>query len=383
VAGYIGVPIETDPDVLTNEAIDSLIAARPGFNPKDAHLEVHVLEVAARMNAETRNVARLVPDDIFRYFGESLVNVLPVEAKAATALTTWTMIDAAGYTIPAGTQVAYRVAGDRLVPFATTAERVVAPGSTQAIEVPIAALEPGTQANGLGPAGLELIDSLAYVSGVAATAATGGGVDAETDPAYLSRLRDEMRLLTPRFVLAEDAAVLSRRISGVHRALGIDNYDPVAATFNNEKMITVAVVAANGQPVTAATRQAVGDYLRSIRETNFIVHVIDPVYTVVGVDFVVVAHPGYDLGDLADRSRIAVRGYLSPATWAGGGDNPPTWRTTDNVVRYLEVAEVLNRVDGVHYVRSLTLNGASADVALGGVAPLPSVGAVTGGAVSA
>lgn len=383
MAGYIGIPIETDPDVLTDEALDALAANVPGFVPKEAHLEVQTLEVAARMNAETRNLARDVPDTIFRYFGESLVNVLPIEPQAATALTTWTMIDLAGYTIDEGTVVAYRVAGDTLIPFATTETRVIPAGEDTALEIPIRALEPGELANGLGLAGLELVDSLAFVDSVAATTVTSGGVDAETDEAFLGRLRDEMTLLTPRFVLAADAAVLARRVAGVHRALGIDNYDPVTETFDNEKMVTVAVVGEDGLPLSLAIKDAVAAYLETMREVNFIVNVVDPTYTVVDVDFTVVAQAGYDLGDLGDRARAAVSAYLSPATWAGGGEIPPVWRTNKNVVRYLEVAEILNRVDGVDYVQDLTVNGAGVDVVLAGVAPLPEVGAVTGGAVDA
>lgn len=488
MAGYIGVPIETDPDVLTDDALDTLAANVPGTSPREHHLTTWLIEVCARMNAETRNVGRIVPDDIFRYFGESLVNVLPVQAASATALTTWTMQDNAGYTIDEGTVVAYRVAGDRLVPFETVETRVVAPGTLTALEVPIRALEAGAVANGLGPAGLELVDSLSYVTAVTATAATSGGVNEETDAAYLGRLRDEMTLLTPRFVLAADAAVLARRIAGVHRALGIDNYDPgkdevqrvsvasatggtftltfegqvtgaiaynasaatvqaalealsniapgditvtggplgtsavdvtftgalkasnrtqmtatssltgvgaavtittpnegVAPSTNNEKMVTVAVVSQQGTALSAAVKAEVDAYLQKMREVNFIVHVVDPTFTAIVVDYRVVALPGYDLADLDARCETAVRAYLSPATWAGGGDEPPVWEKNRNVVRYLEVAEVLNRVDGVDYVDVLTINGGTANVALAGVAPLPTVAAnaVTGTAINA
>lgn len=385
MAGYIGVPIEADPDVLTDEALDTLMANVPGTMPKEHHLTTWLVEVCARMNAETRSVARDVPDDIFRHFGESLVNVLPVEAASASALTTWTMQDAAGYTIDEGTVVAYRVAGDRLVSFATTETRVVPPGSFTALEVPIRALEPGAAGNALGPAGLELVDSLSYVTAVAATGATSGGVDLETDAEYLGRLRDEMTLLTPRFVLASDAAVLARRIAGVHRALGIDNYNPADQTFNNEKMVAVAVVSEQGIALSAPVKAQVDTYLQSMREINFIVNVIDPTFTVINVTFQVVALPGYDLLDLEARCEAAVTSYLTPATWAGGGEDPPTWRTNSNVVRYLEVAEVLNRVDGVNYVPQgqLTINGGTVDVVLAGVAPLPSVGAVAGTAINA
>lgn len=383
MAGYIGVPIETDPDVLVDEALDTLAANVPGTTPKESHLATWLIEVCARMNAETRNVGRIVPDDIFRYFGESLVNVLPVQAASATALTTWTMQDNAGYTIDEGTVVAYRVAGDQLVPFETTETRVVPPGSLQAVDLPIRALETGTAANGLGPAGLELVDSLSYVTAVAAGAATSGGVDLEDDVSYLGRLRDEMTLLTPRFVLASDAAVLARRIPGVHRALGIDNYNPADQTFNNEKMVTVAVVSEQGTALSAPIKAQVDAYLQAMRELNFIVHVVDPTFTAIAVDFTVVALPGYDLVDLDTRATAAVAAYLSPATWAGGGDEPPTWQKNRNVVRYLEVAEVLNRVEGVDYVSVLTINGGGVNVALAGVAPLPTVGAITGAAVNA
>lgn len=450
MAGYIGIPIETDPDVLSADALDALVARYPGFSPKEAHLEVWVTEVCARMNAETRDVARLVPDSIFQYFGESLVNVAPVLAVSATALTNWTMQDSAGYTVEQGTVVAYRVAGDRLVPFSTLQTIAVLPGATVALGVAIQALEPGASSNALGPAGLELVDSLAFVSSITAVGATSGGVDAETDPEYLGRLRDELTLLTPRFVLASDAAVLARRIAGVHRAIGIDNYQSerivatasrtsgsttvtgpsgsfssedvgrtatgvdipagstiatfvsatqitlssaatsTAASFAltlgaraaREKTISLAAVDQAGNNLTQLVKNNLSAYLQTMREVNFIVDVVDPTRTVVSVNFQVVAFSEYDLLDLGTRARAAISAYLSPATWAGGGETPPVWRTNENVVRYLEVAEVLNRVDGVNYVSDLTINGAATNVALAGVTPLPTVGAVTGTAIN-
>jgi hypothetical protein len=40
------------------------------------------------------------------------------------------------------------------------------------------------------------------------------------------------------------------------------------------------------------------------------------------------------------------------------------------------VAEVINRVEGVWYVASLTINGATTDVTLAGPGPLPKYGTV-------
>lgn len=446
MAGYIGIPLETDPDTLTAEALDSIVSKYPGFNPKEAHLEVWVTEVCARMNAETRNVARLVPDDIFRYFGETLVKVLPVASAPATALTTWVMNDAAGYTIDEGTIVGYRVAGDRLAIFETTEARVILPGESQAVSIPIRSVEDGSQFNGLGPGGFELVDALAYVASVTAAAPTAGGVDPESDEEYLGRLRDEMTLLTPRFVVASDAAILVRRIPGVHRALGIDNYEPAkavagagrttasptitgpadsftaedvgrtatgtgipdgttvlsfvsatqitlsanatstAASFvltlgsrtNREKTVTIAVVDEAGAALGASVKAEVAAYLKTMREVNFIIHVVDPIYTAIDVTFEVVAYAGFDLADLETLCEAAITSFLNPGTWGGGGENPPVWRASDTVVRYLEVAQVLNETEGVHYIKALTVNGGTGNVDLAGAAPLPTVGAITG-----
>lgn len=383
MAGYIGVSIEDDPDVLTTEILQALVDAHPGFVAREAHLEVTLLEVVARVVSETRYLFNLIPDTIFQYFGESLLGLAPVSGAPPVAFTDWVMLDSAGYTIPAGTHVAYQVTGDTLRVFATTEERTVDPGFTTAFNVPIQAIAEGTVNNGLAAGELQLVDSLAYVSSVTATTATSGGADAETSAEYLSRLSDEMQLLTPRFVLAKDAAILARRVPGVYRAVAIDNYDPVTETFDNEKMITVSVVGEDGLALGDPVKAAVEAYLESLREVNFIVHVIDPSYTEINVNFVVVANEGYDLVDLESRATQAVASYLSPARWAGGDETPPTWKASHNVVRYLEVAEVLNRVAGVDYVQSLTLNGSPADVAMADVAALTSVGTINGSAISA
>ena len=99
-----GLAVAGEPDAWAVFAILSLLAA----------MAIWLLETVARMHAETRYLFTLVSDSIFRYFGENLVNIPPIEGAYATALTTWTMLDDAGYTISAGTHVAYRLAGDKL-----------------------------------------------------------------------------------------------------------------------------------------------------------------------------------------------------------------------------------------------------------------------------
>lgn len=383
MAGYVRPPVVTDIDQVIQNALDRLTTLAPGWVPQEGHLEVWLIEVLGRMVAEGRDVASIVFDDIFKYYGQSLLGVETISSAPATASTTWTMVDDQGYTIPENTIVAFRTAGDTLIPFRTIAEIVVPPGdvSTTIGEVIIEAVEPGVAGNDLGPAGVELVDALAFVDTIVATLATSGGVDEEDTETYLDRLADELRLLSPRPILPDDFATLARRVVGVHRALAIDGYDPgPPPTNDNERMVTVAVVDESGAAVSLAVRNAVAAYLEDQREVNFVVHVIDPTYTVIDVDFTITVRDLYVAADVIAAAEATVADYLDPGNWGGGGESPPEWRS-DGIVRYLEVAQVINAVDGVDFITALTVNGGGVDVALAGPAPLPQPGAITGASV--
>jgi hypothetical protein len=335
------------------------------------------------MNADTRDVASAVLLGIFRSYGETVVGLPPIDAVAAVTATTWTMQDAAGYTIPAGTQVAFRTAGDTLIPFVTTDDVVVAPGavSTDVGAVNIQAVDAGTAANNLPAGPIELLDPLSFVVDVTAVSATGGGVDAETDAEYLGRLIEELRLASPTPILPDDFAVLARRVPGVHRATAVDGYDPTAGppTLGNERMVAVSGVDATGADVSPATAAAVEAYLEALRETNFVVHYFNPTRTAVDVDFTALAMPGYDPAAVQSAAVQAVADYLSPATWGvEAGDTTGTSWVNEDTVRYLEVAALLNGVPGIRYVSALTLNGGGVDVVLPGQVALPTPGAITG-----
>jgi hypothetical protein len=91
----------------------------------------------------------------------------------------------------------------------------------------------------------------------------------------------------------------------------------------------------------------------------------------------VTAWPGWDTAAVDAATVAAIADHLNPATYG----QPPLgeereW-VNDPVVRYLEVAEAINRTPGVHYITALTLNGGTADVALPGRVALPEPGAIT------
>src|SRR5690606_4047142 len=203
----------------------------------------------------------------------------------------------------------------------------------------------------------------------------------EDDDAYLARLSRELELMSPRPILPDDFAVLAARVAGVARATAIDGYNPDDDTSDNERMVAVAAIDADGQAVPSGVKAQVEALLQSMREVSFVVHVIDPTYTEIDVAFTAKAFPGYAPADVQARAEQAVADYLSPAHWG----LPPTGDDTAHggwwsqpVVRYLEVAAVLDRVEGLDYVSALTVDGGTSDVTLTGAIPLPKPGTIAG-----
>src|ERR1022692_4777883 len=104
--GYVNLPIVVDPNQIIQQAIAAIQADLPGWIPKEGHIEMLLLEQFGAMTAQAANVAKSVSVAIFEYFGQ-LLGILPINGAPATGLSTWTMVDAAGYTVPAGTVVGY------------------------------------------------------------------------------------------------------------------------------------------------------------------------------------------------------------------------------------------------------------------------------------
>src|SRR5215831_20628290 len=104
--GYIPVPVETEPTHIAAEAFDYINGKVPGRLPAEGNLEAWLIESLAQIAGELRALAGLVPDSIFAFYGESILGLPPYPAVQATALTTWTANDSAGYQVDAGSVIA-------------------------------------------------------------------------------------------------------------------------------------------------------------------------------------------------------------------------------------------------------------------------------------
>lgn len=382
--------IETDPAELEAIAYAYLRSVWPDWEPtSDGDGITQVIQTVARILAEGRDIAADVPPAILRWLGLSVFGIAPLAASAATVQATVTMRDDAGYTVFAGMELLVRTTGDDGVTFVVVAPVVVAPGdtATRAGEVTLRAATgfEGTVGNDLDNAyEATPIQSFDFIESIELVGTSSGGVDAESDDEYAARVVDEMAIQSPAPILPRDFEILARRVPGVARALALNLYDPVARTWDNERMVTVAVVDADGLALGSTIKGQVQALLEAMRETNWRSPVINPTYTAIDVAFEATTWPEEDAVAVQAAALAAVQQYLDPGAW---GTRPvgeePVW-INEPSVRFFEVVEVLQGVPGLRYVDRLQigLEGrtlGTVDVALAGPAPLPRPGAgITG-----
>lgn len=222
---YISFPVTVDPNALLLAAIADIQAQIPGWVPRDGHLEVIVLEEAAQMMSTVAAIASQVPMSIFMAFGQ-LVGVKPLPGTRATVPATITMIDDAGYTIPAGFQVAFPLSGNQRIVFTLQLPLVIPSGDTTGAATFVCETV-GSFPNGLPAATtLQLQQTFAQIVSIVTTAVVSGGVDPDTVTTYINRLSEELTLLAPRPILPIDFAEMAQNVEGVFRALAIDGLSP-------------------------------------------------------------------------------------------------------------------------------------------------------------
>lgn len=383
---YITLPIETDPEDVLNDAYEMMQTLIPGWQPANGNLDVWLLQAIASIASESRDVASEVSKSIFRWFGANLVGIPPIDATSAYGNTTWTMVDNLGHTIPAGTQVTMADTTGTDYAFETQQDIIVYAGSTAtaagAVQIVAADVEYGASANGLTNP-VDLLDPLAFITSITITAPTVGGQDAESDDDYLDRLAATFELLAPRPILPNDFAVLAREIPGAWRATAIDLYSPgPPITTNVPRCVTVIAIDQSGNAVSSSVKTAIDNDLQARREVNFLVYEADATQVLINVTYTAIALVGFDKPTLVSSINSALQNYLNPATWGSAEDDPRAWRLV-TTVRYLEIAQVINEVQGVDYISALTIGiqgsaMGTVDLNMTGTAPLPKANTLTG-----
>lgn len=397
MANRLTVGLETDPAALAEGAFEYLENTIPGWTAAPANIDTLIVEAISEEAAVAADVASEATDAVFRAFGP-IAGIPSLEAVGATVTVTFTFIGAApgpdGYTIPANSTVGLRDADYELRAFAIPDDVVAAAGATS-ISALAYALVDGAASNGLSGTA-EPITVPTFVDSVSAGVASSGGADAEADETFLARLAETLTLSTPRPILPEDFAVLSRTVPGVYRATAVDGLKPSstsgatptpagAESTGQSRTVTVAVTDANGVDPGSPVRTAVATYLASERELGFAVYVAAPLYRAIAVTTTVKVWPGEDTATVSAAVQQAIRDTLSPAIYAGGPTNDPRVWLNEPLLGIDRLYDVIRDVDGVRRVTALTfgpsggsIGTADVDLAQGSARPaLPTAGVGT------
>src|SRR3982751_2284335 len=311
---YITPPTNTSPIDLALSAFEYIQTYFPQWTPNAGALATILVQANAEVAADVKDTSSRVPQEIFKYYGQSVVNLLPVAEAPATVSSTWKMTDTLGHSITSGTVVYVRNDFGEFIGFVVVGgPYVIAPGSnTTAVgAVALVAVLPGEEGNGLSSTHeVTPEDQLAYVDTITLVGTSTNGADAETEEDYLGRLVTELRLQSPRPLLPSDFAVLARRIAGVDRAVAVDNWDPVSGTGFHERTTCIFAVDSAGIGVSAGIKTSIKTYLESLRGENFVINVGDPTYTPVSAAYDIAILPGSSRDLVLTASQDAVREYL-------------------------------------------------------------------------
>lgn len=375
VVTYLGLELtELDEQTLIDTALANAVETFPDWVPREGNTEVVLLEQMAGMGADVAYIINQLPGTItevvLRIMGATRDQGTP---PSATALVT--LSDDLGHTIPTGTVVRLDL-GDNVDPvdFTTTADLVVAPGSTTGT-VPIEAGEPTIEANGQASGTtLELLDAIPYIDGVELASDVAGGTSAEDGDAFLTRAIPLLSRLTNTLVRPIDVeAYVAEAHPEVQRIKAVDLWnpdDPGTPAGSALGYITVAVAAAAGASIGTTSRELIAAELAARMHAGLIVNVVDADVTTVDVDITVLRYSSAD-PTATEAAVLAVLGaYLEPDTW--------DW---SNIVRINEVIAVADRAAGVDTVLDVELAAAgdplaASDLTLTGYAPLAKLGTV-------
>jgi hypothetical protein len=381
--------LATDERVIAEEVFDSLVTRSPGWVAHDGNLDVWIIEAFARAAAEIRGQVADVPDAIFATYGVEVLGIPIAPPRPATGTSIWTAVDELGYRIPAATQFTLARTGDDLVAFEVLEAAEIPRDETQVAGVRIRALEDGVDGNGLRGEG-EIVDPLAWVESIVVDPPTTNGFDGQSMFDYLREIVGLLRMIALRPVLPGDFALLALRVPGVGRAIAMDLYDPATDTWGHERTITLVVTDPNGQRCPQPVKDEVKATLQALRETTFLVNVIDAKYQPVDVSYEVTAFAEQNPDVVQAACDEQLTAALSPANYRLGTTSPaitggevippprPGEQPGRRFVRRNDTIGLLDRSRGVDWVDDVELDGQHGDVELGSPTTLPQPGTIAG-----
>src|ERR1044072_1421370 len=129
-AEFVAAVEATDAGAIEQQIHDELRVAFSDWAPAASGLDSLLIKAPARLHATVKDTAASTSAAMFKTVGDLRARVPPILAAPATGTSTWTMVDDAVFSIPAGTRIKVPAAGDKSLGFEVVEEVVVPPGST-------------------------------------------------------------------------------------------------------------------------------------------------------------------------------------------------------------------------------------------------------------
>lgn len=362
VRAYVDLTIfDRSPTELVDRALLDAGAKFPGWVPRVGNTEVVLAESLALIVAEDVYAANRLPAGILEVLLR-LMGLTRSDGLAPTTTIKVTVVDAAGYTIPAGTVFRLDTGGDEPLLFATNVDLVIAPAATFG-NVAATATRATSEANGTAiGTDVALVTSAFAVQAAELAAVVAGGADPEGTDDFLNRAIVRLDRLSSSLVLPAHFTAYVLEDPAVGRAFVVDNNDPSTGAGADPGHVTVVVADQGGAALSAPVMLELENEMEALAHAGLAVHVIAPTVTAVAVTSTVLRQAGYTSAAVQANVVAALDAYLSPATWAWGA-----------TVYRNELLALLDGVEGVERVVSLTVP--AADVALAGTGPLADLGA--------
>lgn len=381
---YIDAELITD-EVAVAEAILAGLADRinsalalaedESWEPSEGAPETSLAEAVGIVIATAASMVQETERNDYAAFGELILRVARQAAEPADGVTRWDFNAVGNYVIPDGSELILDAADGTPVAYATVGETAVV-SADYAEGVIVSALEPGAIANGLIGAARDW-EPLPFVTGVTMTTAPTGGTDEQTRDEYLEDVVRTARRMKVVPIITDDYADTAIDHASVGRAVAVRLLDLTAPTDPPAAAGHVSVFIAS--PTGAVLPQTVKDEVRDLmmgedRPLSVTVHVGDPEYTNLTIAVEIRLALGADHDATIAAVQDAIAAAYNQATYGLDEDAPGRWRppgtAAERTITSYDVASVIDDVEGVGRVVSVTVNG-GASVSLTGWAPLP------------
>lgn len=307
--GYVGVTVDDrDPQAVFDAMLAAVQQELPGWVPRNASLEVQLLEAFATgaadwIYATNRTVGAMV---------EALVAIDGVERDEGAPGSGQVTLTFDGplfaFTIAEGDQF---VSADSAVFLLAVRDT---PVSGSSVMVDVEESEPGAAGMLTAGAAMSPVVGIPRLSTCVLSTAVTGGRPREDDLSFITRASLRRRRISNSLVTAQDFADAALEDPRVGRATAIDRWDAVGGTAVDGH-VTV-VVYGHGAVLAAEVKDELTATIKAAALSILTVHVVDATRPTVAVTAGVTVAPGFVGADVEAACEDAISGWLA---WNNAG----------------------------------------------------------------